>query len=394
MITNGLSSFKGRRVLLLQGPIGPFFKRFSLELKSAGCEVFKINFNGGDFVFFPTSSTQYLGDADEWHVFFEHFVRENKIDLIFLFGDCRPIHKAAHGIAKSIGIEVGVFEEGYIRPDYITLERDGVNGNSTLPQDAKFYQAIESSGISKVQRVGNTYWYMVIWAVIYYICSTLLFPMFRSYTHHRPLSIFEAWPWLKSIWRKRYYRVKEKGVQETLVTELHKRFFLVPLQVHNDSQIHDHSPFYSVADFIKTVMESFASHAPRDSYLVVKHHPMDRGYHDYTKLIHNLAEEYKLQSRVFYIHDQHLPSLLDAAQGVVVVNSTVGLSAIQRLVPVKACGDCVYGIDNIVFTGSLATFWQAASSFEPNKPIVDGYVSYLVEKTQLNGSFYRGQVLF
>ena len=57
------------------------------------------------------------------------------IDLVFLFGDCRPIHRAAHDVATAMGIDVGVFEEGYLRPDFITLERHGVNGNSLRRYD-------------------------------------------------------------------------------------------------------------------------------------------------------------------------------------------------------------------------------------------------------------------
>ena len=44
-----------RRVLLLQGPIGPFFRNLGDDLIQAGATVHKINFNGGDWLFYPTS---------------------------------------------------------------------------------------------------------------------------------------------------------------------------------------------------------------------------------------------------------------------------------------------------------------------------------------------------
>ena len=41
-----------RDVLLLQGPIGPFFSRFSKELSERGFNVHKVNLNGGDKLFY------------------------------------------------------------------------------------------------------------------------------------------------------------------------------------------------------------------------------------------------------------------------------------------------------------------------------------------------------
>ncbi|MCY1461495.1 hypothetical protein D9M71_791590 [compost metagenome] len=37
-----------RRVLLLQGPNGPFFTRLREVLLAKGCQITKVNFNGGD----------------------------------------------------------------------------------------------------------------------------------------------------------------------------------------------------------------------------------------------------------------------------------------------------------------------------------------------------------
>ena len=393
MINNGLTSFKGRRVLLLQGPIGSFFSRLSCDLKHAGVEaVFKINFNGGDFAFYPRNSVQYRGQPEDWPAFFKKFVLEHQIDLIFLFGDCRPAHKIVHPIAEELAIEVGVFEEGYIRPNYITLERYGVNGYSQLPKLPEFYKLHAAGRLPKADPVGNTYWHMVRQTMLYYLAAFVIKPFFWTYEHHRPLNLLEAWPWVKGVWRKQFYRIKERGIQERLTGDLFKKYFFVPLQVHNDSQILSHSQFDTVGEFIEKTINSFAKHAPSDTYLVIKHHPMDRGYYDYTRLIKNLVGEGELKSRVFYIHDQHLPSLLNAAFGVVVVNSTVGLSAVQRHLPVFVEGDSIYKISEITYIGEIDDFWRVAHAFEPNKEIVAGFLKYLIQTTQLNGSFYRGDV--
>jgi capsular polysaccharide export protein len=128
MIDQGLRTFSGKRVLLLQGPVGPFFARLARDLRAVDAEVFKVNFNAGDWFFYRRDALNYRGKMDAWPAWFEAQLRRLDIDVVFLFGDCRPVHQAAHRVATALGVEVGVFEEGYVRPDYITLERSGVNG--------------------------------------------------------------------------------------------------------------------------------------------------------------------------------------------------------------------------------------------------------------------------
>ena len=43
-------------VLLLQGPVGPFFSRIAEDLSQRGFVVHKINFNGGDKLFYRHSN--------------------------------------------------------------------------------------------------------------------------------------------------------------------------------------------------------------------------------------------------------------------------------------------------------------------------------------------------
>jgi capsular polysaccharide export protein len=134
---------------------------------------------------------------------------------------------------------------------------------------------------------------------------------------------------------------------------------------------------------------SNAAHASRNSVLVIKHHPMDRAYHDYTVLIRELVAQYSLQNRCFYIHDQHLPSLLKNTCGVVVVNSTVALSALFHKAPVKVCGKAIYNMAGLTFQGPLALFWRQAHASRPNQLLYQSFVAHLIEHTQLNGSFYK-----
>lgn len=389
MIKKGIQAFQGNNVLLLQGPMGPFFRRLARDLEWVGAKVCKVNFNGGDWLFYPADSIAFRGRMEEWENFLDQLLTERGIDTVLLFGDCRPIHKVAHRLATSRGIDVGVFEEGYFRPNHITFERFGVNALSRLPRTPIFYLNSKQKHPRPVQPVGKCFWYGVLWAILYYVASALLRPLFHHYRHHRPLTLGEMFPWLRSVWRKWAYRVREHGVQEKLTDSLSGRYFLVPLQVSNDAQICEHSRFETVDEFIRITIESFAQHAPENTHLVIKHHPMDRGYHDYRRVIAGLTKSWKLHGRVHYIHDQHLPTLLRHALGVVVVNSTVGLSALHHRVPVKVCGSAIYDMQGLTCQAPLSAFWRIAPLSRPSQKLYLHFRAYLEEHTQLNGNFYK-----
>lgn len=389
MIRGGLSAFKGKRILLLQGPVGPFFARLARDLRAAGAQVAKINFNGGDALFYPFGAVAYRGAMDDWPRWFAAYLDAHPADVVLLFGDCRPLHLQARVIAVERGIQVGVFEEGYVRPDFITLEQFGVNGYSRIPREPAFYQALPEPPELRRRQVGNTFWYCLLWAILYYMGAVALQSRFRLYRHHRPLLLREGWPLVISAARKWIYLWRERGIAGRLLGEWSGRYFLVPLQVHNDSQIHVHSEVGSVRRFIIEVMRSFALHAPDHTALVIKHHPLDRAYHDYTDLIRRVAERHGIAERVFYIHDQHLPSLLQQARGVIVVNSTVGFSALYHRRPLKACGKAIYDIPGLTWQGSLHEFWQGAAGFTMDMALFQRYRHYLIHSTQLNGSFFR-----
>jgi capsular polysaccharide export protein len=389
MFRKGIAEFRHKRILMLQGPVGPFFRRLARDLGKEGAQVVKVDFNGGDWLFSPRNSLSYRGGIEDWPARLDALISDLRIEIILLFGEARPIHRAVYEIAHRRGVVVGVFEEGYIRPDYVTLEQCGVNGCSPIPRNPDFYRKRGKRVSPATIRVGNTFWHAALWAALYYLAAAMARPFFSRYQHHRPLTLWEAGPWLRALWRKWYYASQEQGVETRLSGELSKRFFLVPLQVHNDAQIHAHSRFLSIESFIREVVESFARNAPPDTALVVKHHPRDRGYSDYTRLIRELAREHGLETRLHYVHDLHLPTLLNHARGVVVVNSTVGLSAQFHKAPVMVCGDALYDMAGMTFNGPLDSFWREAENLVVDRVLFQRFVDYLILCTQLNGSFYK-----
>lgn len=382
-----MGAFAGQRVLLLQGPVGPFFQRFANDLRNAGCTVHKINFNAGDWLYFP-GGEPYRGRMEDWPKWLEQRLQDLRIDLVFLFGDCRPIHRAAHAVAKRLGIDVNVFEEGYLRPDFVTLERDGVNANSAMTRLPDDYLSAPDRIIT-TRPMPSAFWNMVWWGFFFYFFGGMGRWLYPHYQHHRPLTLIEILPWILSAFRKGWFKWRQRGVQDRLAGPWSKSFYLVPLQVHNDAQVWCHADVGGMEGFIASTIASFAGHAPSGSRLVFKHHPMDRGYRNYTRLIRALAHDHACADRVLYIHDQHTPTLIRNCRGVVVINSTVGLTAVGMKCPTKALGEAIWDMRGLTYQGELDAFWNDTESALPDHALYLKFRGELIARTQLNGNFYK-----
>ena len=369
--------------------MGPFFKRLALDLEDSGQSVYKINFNAGDRFYFAGKNTEeYSGSIEEWPQYLRQYLVNRSINLIILFGNERKYHRLAQDLAGLLSIKVFVFEEGYIRPHYITLEKDGVNGRSTVPRNPEEYLNIANQGNKRALSAPNPFpragWY----ATVYFIAGWLRRAEYPHYCHHRPFNPYhEAGIWLRAAFRKYYYQVKERSILGKLVKSHSKQFFLVPLQVHNDAQIKTWSSALSSTAFIRRVISSFSKHAPAETILVIKHHPLDRGYCDYTRIIRKLALKFGSKERVLYVRDLHLPTLLDHARGTIQINSTVGISSILHGTPVMVLGSALYDMEGLTFQGKLEDFWS--NQYEIDKDLNRKFRQYLIENNQINGNFYQ-----
>ena len=117
-----------------------FFERLGQALIARGHAVHRVNFNGGDRAFWRLpGAVDFCGRPEEWPEFLDRLIVERAISDIILFGDCRPLHRAAIRVAEGRALRIHVVEEGYLRPDWITFEEGGVNGHSALPRDPGWY---------------------------------------------------------------------------------------------------------------------------------------------------------------------------------------------------------------------------------------------------------------
>lgn len=384
-----------RRFLLLQGPMCFFFKHFADWLESQGRYVRKINFNGGDWFFFRDSrAVDFGGHPNQFHEFLRSFLIKEKIDAVFCYGDCRFFHRVAKEVTSSLNIAFYVFEEGYMRPYYVTLEKGGVNGFSSLPKDPEFYRALPKKVIPKPLYASKSSIKWCLYGFLYYFIGRYSKNRYPFYFHHKQgfASYAELIPWGLAYVRKIAYRCKDWFVERKIRQQKVAPYFVAILQVYNDSQIHFHSDYPSVAYFIKAVLTSFSRNADPSHHIYLKHHPMDLGHCHYGSLIDKLTERFNLQGRVHYIREIHIPTLLKASKGIVTINSTVGLSALYHGRPLKVMGRAIYDMEGLTYQGSLDDFWTADISVDMG--LCRRFMGYLVENTQLNGAFFGRMYFF
>ena len=382
-----VADLTGRHLLLLQGPAGPFFARVAGQLLAAGARVTKVIFNGGEELYYRLPGVVRFRDSlDAWPAFFEQLARERAVTGVVLFGDCRPVHRAAIERAQALGIDVFVFEEGYLRPDFVTLEKGGVNGHSSIPQDPAHFQDVELKPQPAHLPIKHAFVKSMLHTICYACAVALRTHHFPHYRHHRDIRPFvQAGLWIRGSARRALHTVRDRQLARRLDAQDMPPYFLVPLQVHLDSQL-GHSPYATINQFIREVVSTFAEHAPADHVLLLKLHPMDRPYSDYSADIEALRLEHGLGERLLYADVINLPAALRGARGTIVINSTVGLSSLTHGTPVKCLGRAVYDVPGLTHQGSLAEFFSAPSPVD--RALYQRFRQWLLEQNQLNGSVW------
>lgn len=380
-----------RSFLFLQGVCSPFFRVLGERLSAQGHHVSKVNFNVGDFFAWRRSGAYgYRRTMSELPAFYKDTFNECGITDIVLFGDCRPVHTPAIAMARAHGIRIHVFEEGYFRPYWITLERDGVNANSRLPKDPDWFRHVAR----KVPKYGNgtpfnsKFWVRAAHDVSYNFWAGLNFILHPGYESHVPYS--PASEYLHYVARAARVKLRSKRDATTIARVAANAdtqpYYLLPLQLGSDAQIRHHSPFEDMTDVLSSVVKSFAHHAPRNSRLVIKNHPLDPGFLDYRRILSEVAEKYVIVDRIDYLESGHLPTLLSNTQGVVTVNSTVGGSALVHHCPTIALGSAIYNMAGLTFQNGLDRFWTEAE--KPDRHLFESFRNIVIHTTQLNGGFY------
>jgi capsular polysaccharide export protein len=383
-----------REILFLQGLAGPFFARLGAAMAAAGHGVHRVNFHGGDWLFWRRAgAVDYRGGLSGWPDFLAALLAERGITDIVLFGDCRPLHKAATFIAAQRNIVVHVFEEGYMRPDWVTLEVGGVNGRSSLPRDPAYYletaQMLPPAPVDSAP-VPSSFGRRAREDVAYNVAAALSWPLYPGFRTHRPVHPFiEYAGWIGRLARRGAARRRSEAVSAALADG--QPYFVFPLQLDSDYQIRIHSPYKGMRPAIEHVLSSFAAHAAPGCRLVVKAHPLDEGLHDWRGITLAVAERLGLGGRVLFLEVGDIERLVRPSLGMVTVNSTSGTLALTHDIPVLVLGHAVYDIPRVTHQGSLDSFWSAPQ--RPEAAVFAALRRVLVHRSMIRGGFFSEEGL-
>lgn len=380
-----------RRFLFLQGPHGPWFHRLARQLRASGAEAWRVGFNLGDRAFWPGRGYIAFKDShDLWPDRCAALLDQLRITDLVVYGDTRPIHAAAVRLAQARGITVHVFEEGYLRPYWVTYERGGANGLSRL-MDLSVGQMqtallqVDPDLPTPPATWGDMREHM-FWGALYHGCVALGGRAYRNFRPHRALSVWQEF----RLYLLRFLLMPLHGLERMLATSRIRRggfpFHLAILQLEHDASFRDHSPFASMTDFLAVVIDGFARGAPAHHHLVFKAHPLEDGRAPILPTIRRLASDHGIAGRVHFVRGGKLAQLLDEARSAVTVNSTAGQQALWRGLPLRTFGEAVYAKPEFVSSQPLEQFF--AAPVRPDTRAYRDYRQFLLQTSQLVGGFY------
>lgn len=382
------------RVLLLQGPVGPAFKRLQNSLADQGVDAWRVCFNVGDLAFSSRNKRiSFFGNQAEWHDWLDGVLSSGRIDTIILFGSERIAHQTAREIAPKHGVKIIALEEGYIRPGLITIENSGNNATSPLAGQLAppgFIAPEEPAQLEDFKSLKV----MSFYGALYYTAMMACWFCQPRDLFHRKLSLLpEAFFWTRNLARRVFDRNRNFSTIQNLLEHYDGRYFVVPLQVAQDSNMKGAALGWNSVRLIAESLRSFAQSAPANTRLVFKIHPMERGHSNHAPLIRSTAAALGIEHRVDVIDTGSLGLLTRHAAGMITITSTSGLSAIFHGIPLLVIGKTVYTNPHLATCAHGApdfdTFWTSRHVADPE--VRKSYIAWIRATALEPGDYYAAK---
>ena len=375
-----------RRIFCVGSPFGLFFRDFSLALENAGCKVHRVVFDAGDFAATRARNRiVFAGGPEEWPRFVDTMLRRFKIDGVITFNDAHYREAGALAAAKQLGIRSYVLEHGYLRPHWITFEREGVNAHSKLPRDIEFYRRQNAAAHDSVAFPFKLRG-VVLNTMAHFACAIAGAPLLRydSRYYGDPVSR-QALGYAGEIVR----RWVRPGSGEVVALDALKhgpgKVHLCLLQKPGDVQLLKHSRFGGNLAYLGAVLQSFATSAPPDDRLIVKQHPLDYGKESSESFVKRLGGELGIADRITFIRNISIEKVMPLIATAVTINSTAGLACVMANKAVKCLGDAIYDFEGLTFQAPLDDFWKEGAAAAPED--IAHFVNYLKATSQFSGGF-------
>ena len=138
--------------------------------------------------------------------------------------------------------------------------------------------------------------------------------------------------------------------------------FVFAMQMEMDFSLRAYSPFPAQDTPMRETVASFAAHAPRHAHLAFKVHPLDPGLKWWSRRVARMAQAAGVADRVHFLDGVPLGPVLARSAGMITVNSTAGLNALEAGKPLLALGEAVYRVPGLTHESGRDRFWTAAET--------------------------------
>ena len=249
--------------------------------------------------------------------------------LVAIWSGYKFSQRIASLAANKLGMKVAYFENG-LMPGTTTLDDKGINYCNSLPRTADFYKSMTLSPTSLPQKL-----------------------------------------------LKRDTDINKKVVGE--LVELPQRYVFVPFQVNIDSQILVHSPWIKgMKQLFKILLAVWEGIQDEQLSLVIKEHPSCSDSYEEERLI---AASH---SRILFANLNNTQELINQAQAVVTINSTVGLESLLLGKKVISLGNACYNLAGLTQTAASSDELQLAinaiDTWRIDEELRDKFLRFVYQK--------------
>jgi capsular polysaccharide export protein len=161
-------------------------------------------------------------------------------------------------------------------------------------------------------------------------------------------------------------------------------FYLFPLQPDDDRRIRFHSSYAGGWQAVEQVVDSFARFAPERTRLAIVGPVDDMPGH--RRRLRKLPVETDIGDRLVFLPGGNLSTLIDHASGLVTINGSEGLTALESECPTLALGNAIYRMPGLTSPSSLDDFWR--HPIGPDKRLFRSFARVVIHATQINGGFF------
>lgn len=230
-------------------------------------------------------------------------------------------------VARRLKRNMVFLEKGFF-PATLQCDPHGINHQSSLPRDPDFYRAFDPAALGE-----------------------------------KPTALV-----------KRQSKLKDDGP-----AALPERYVFVPFQVPSDMQILALSPW--VRDMRHLYDEIYRlAEAEGKSHFVIKEHP---------SFPLSIRAEVKAHPRIHFANHHDTQSLIEGADAVITVNSTVGLESVLLEKKVITLGLAPYDIEGLVLkagnAAELLTAFRSLDSWSPDADLRERVIRYIQNVFLLQG---------